>query len=427
MDISELKNIVKKLGFLKEYSSLLVPLLIAAVGVLVFMFSFAMSNKVREQIASQSVSQLGGKVRSLSGNAVARDQWKVEQEYQRSYEADANQIVLLARQTAQRELLSYKIFPAPKDTSPLIFEEFGRQFCSNMDRLVAGVNARDCPTNAELNRDSPKSDSSGPQGGINAAKSLRRDADNAIVDALCRERAESVLVYINSVNLGGYEFWAKQKDESSKVASYEYVGITEAVQDCWYSQLAYWIIEDVINTIYTVNTGSKNVFTSPAKRLMTVSFTRPGGGSQLKVKSRKTSSDNMPSYVLSAKDALTTPCTGRLCNNDIDVVHFAVSVVVDARAVPLFMQQLCSAKQHKFKGFFGQAPEKTYLHNQITILESSFESFDMKTKTHELYRYGDDAVVKLDMICEYIFDKSGYDEIKPKSVNESQSTPAGGR
>lgn len=427
MNIPELKNIVKKLGFIKEYSSLLVPLLITAVGVLIFMFSLSMSNNLRKQVASQSVSQLGGKVRSLSGNVVARDQWKVEQEYQRAYEADANQIALLARQTTQRELLSYKIFPEPKDTSPLIFEEFGRQFRGNVDRLIASVNARDCPTNAELNRESQISGFSGPQGSISATRSLRKDADTAIVDALCQERAESALVFINPINLGVYDFWAKQNDESSKATGYEYVGINESVQDCWYSQLAYWIIEDVINTIHTINTNSKNVFASPVKRLMTVSFTRPGGGSRLKVKSARAASANMPSYVLSIKDVLTTPCTGRLCNNDIDVVHFAISVVVDAKAVPLFMQKLCSAKQHRFKGFFGQAPEKTYLHNQITILESSFESFERKSKPHELYRYGDDAVVKLDLICEYIFDKSGYNEIKPKSVKESESTPADGR
>ena len=58
---------------------------------------------------------LGKKVDSLNRNAVARDQWKIEQKYQQAYENDANQIARLALQSTQRELLSYKIFPEPKD------------------------------------------------------------------------------------------------------------------------------------------------------------------------------------------------------------------------------------------------------------------------------------------------------------------------
>jgi len=32
------------------------------------------------------------------------------------------------------------------------------------------------------------------------------------------------------------------------------------------------------------------------------------------------------------------------------------------------------------------------------------------------YRYGDEAVVRLDLICEYIFNRDGYDKIKPESI-----------
>ena len=39
-------------------------------------------------------------------------------------------------------------------------------------------------------------------------------------------------------------------------------------------------------------------------------------------------------------------------------------------------------------------------------------------ETHRLYRYGDDAVVRLDLICEYIFNKNGYEKIKPESVKK---------
>ena len=71
------------------------------------------------------------------------------------------------------------------------------------------------------------------------------------------------------------------------------------------------------------------------------------------------------------------------------------------------MQQLCSAKQHVFKGFFGREPERRFEHNQITILESNINSIDRNDGAHHLYRYGEDAIVELDLTCEYLFNKSG--------------------
>jgi len=417
MDISKFKE---QLGFFKNYSLLLVPAVIGLVSVLLFIPTQLMSSHLKKKMADESISRLGRRIQTLSRNAVASNQWQVEQDYQQAYESDANQTALLAKQSTQRQLLSYKIFPEPKDTSTLIFEEFGQQFCNAVDKLIAGVNALDCPTDAELDR--ILQSSSGSRGGrgrfsrrfLKMSPSSLSEVDATIVDALCRAKAESACVYINPADLSRYEFWAKREGESEGGEKYEYTGRKEAVEECWYSQLAYWIIEDVIDTIGALNSGSNSVFTSPVKRLVAVSFTR---SSEISGARRKAAGDR-PSYVLSVADGLTEPCTGRFCNDDIDIVHFNVVVVVSAKAVLPFMQQLCSAKEHKFRGFFGEGPEQTFKHNQITILESKIQSIDREDEAHSLYRYGDDAVVELNLICEYIFNKNGYDEIKPESVKE---------
>jgi hypothetical protein len=83
----------------------------------------------------------------------------------------------------------------------------------------------------------------------------------------------------------------------------------------------------------------------------------------------------------------------------------------------MFMQELCSAKEHKFKGFAGNEQEQKFQHNQITVLESKFMSAG--DEPYSLYDYGDSPVVELDLICEYIFNKKGYDEIKPETVRQS--------
>jgi hypothetical protein len=401
MDTSKFKGLIQKLSFLGNYSSLILPVIIILVAILLFIPTQLMSSKLKERMENESIS-MGRRVKSLSESTIPRDQWEVEQEYQQAYERDANRTVLLAKQSSQRQLLSYKIFPQPKDTSALIFKEFGQRFRAGIDKLLTQANAHDCPTVAELQGALQSSSlSSSSRRGIDVRR--LSDVDSVITEELCQDKAQSSRVYVNPANLGGYEFWE----------GYEYKGMDTAVEDCWYWQLSYWIIEDVFDTIDALDSGSNSVFTSPVKRLLGVNFAvgnKGVGGLAKRI------SDVKPSYVLSIKDAPIEPYTGRFCNGDIDVVHFNINVIVSTKAVLPFMQQLCSAKQHKFRGFSGEEQEQVFKHNQITVLESSVRSIDRTDAVHNLYRYGDDAVVELDLICEYIFNKSGYDEIKPESV-----------
>jgi hypothetical protein len=405
MDIPPFKDLIRKAGFLKNYSSLVVPVVIALVGVLLFIPTGLMNRELRKRIAKESVS-IGKSVASLNRNVVVRDQWKKEQDYQQAYQADANQMALLAVQSTQGQLLSYRIFPEPKDTSTLIFEEFGRRYREAVRELITRINARDCPTETELQRHLQSS--SGSFGGRGGSLERLSQVDAAIADVLCQEKAESASVYANPADLAGYKFWEE----------YEYPGMQEAVEDCWYWQLAYWIAEDVIDTIDVLNSGSSRVFTSPVKRLLGVGFITKGERRASK-QAKRGASAAMPSYVLYSEEGLTESCTERFCDVDIDVVHFNVVVVVNSRSVLSFMQQLCSAKEHKFAGFFGEADEpETFKHNQITVLESNISPIDREDSDHELYRYGEDAVVELDLICEYILNKKGYDEIKPPVIKE---------
>jgi len=410
------KDILQRLSFIKDYSSLVVPAVIAVVAVAIFMLTQLMSNRLRVRVEQESIPQKGKKVSSLVNNAVSREQWKREQQYQDAYERDANRITLLAKQTTQRELLSYKIFPEPKDPSTLIFVEFGQQFQSGIKQLIAGIKAGECPTEAELSKSLPSLRS---QQGRKWTSRRSGEVDATIKEELCQARAKSASIYCNPTALAGYEFWEEYK--------YYDVGKEESVQQCWYRQLGYWIIEDVIKTIATMNSASENVLTSPVKRLLSVDFTSGKRQSSSSLKG-KTASDK-PHYIRSREDALTEPHTQRYCNDDVDIVYFKCAVLVSTKAVLPFMTELCSGKKHEFGGFYGQGPKQTFRHNQITILESNIRSINLEDEEHEMYRYGDDAVVELDLICEYLFNKSGYEEIKPESVKKELASveDTGGR
>jgi hypothetical protein len=173
-------------------------------------------------------------------------------------------------------------------------------------------------------------------------------------------------------------------------------------------------MEDVINTIAAMNSTSENVLTSPVKRFLSIDF----ASERQALMGLKAGTEGMPHYVLSGENALVEPYTLRYCNDDIDIVHFKLAVLVSAKAVLPFMTELCSAKEHKFSGFSGQEPKQTFRHNQITILESNIRSINHEAVEHELYRYGDAAVVELDLTCEYLFSRIGYEEIKPESIKK---------
>ena len=411
MDIPQFKDVIEKLSVFKRHSSLFVPVVVGLVGALLFVPAQLMSSRLKAQISEESITNRSRQVASLRQNAVARTQWSVERERQKAYQSDANQISLLAKELTQRQLLSDKIFPEPKDTSILLFKEFGQRFRSGVDEHLKGVNAGECPTKAELERSLGGLTGGGRRRGSRLSRSAWSGAGIEIEDALCRAKAESASVYINPINLSGYVYWGE----------FQYAGTPEAIKACWYYQLAYWIIEDIIDTIDAMNSGSDSVFESPAKRFLDVSFDT-GVGSIYR--SREKTAVGQPGYVLTIDDGLVVPWTSRVCNDDIDVVHFNVRVIVSTKAVLQFMQQLCSAKRHIIRESGGQIQGPRYAkHNQITILESEITSIDRRDEIHSLYRYGEDAVVELDLICEYVFSKKGYDELKPESVKKSQILP----
>ena len=247
--------------------------------------------------------------------------------------------------------------------------------------------------------------------------------DRMIVDEMCKDRAKSISVYVNPIDISGYEYWADYKYDVKQ---------EEAIEDCWYHQLAYWIIEDIFATIEAMNSGTDTVLKAPVKRFMGITFTmglkssRSGGafrgggrGRGSRMKKQKEEADR-PVYVRNEKDGLSETCTGRYCSDDIDVTHFNFSIIVGTKAVLPLMKQLCSVKEHEFRGYpDGTGPPQTYIHNQITILESIISSINPNDQTHRYYAYGDESVVSLDLICEYIFDVVGYDSMIPEPVRKT--------
>jgi len=453
MNMPNFKNILQKLSVIKNNLSLLVPVIIALVAVLLLVPTQLMSSKLRKQVEQESINKGAERITSLEKNAISREHYEMEAERQKAHAADANEIAKLALQSTQRELLSYDLFPAPNPNgfSGLLFQQFGQQFRSGIDKLVVIVNGRDCPTDAEIERGLEDSSSRSRSRGTGfQSRSASRDftgdlyggglygggsmilgnINRMIVDEMCEARAKTISVYVNPIDISGYEYWKEYKYDVKQ---------EDALKDCWYHQLAYWIIEDIFTTIKSMNSDYDNVMEAPVKRFMGITFTmglkRPrsggrGGGvfrsvGRRKMETTKQEEADRPAYVRTAKDGLSESCTGRYCSDDIDVTHFNFSVIVNTKSVLPFMKELCSAKEHQFRGYPDPnkpdqtfQPVQTFKHNQITILESKIGSINPNDMNHRYYRYGDETVVTLDLICEYIFDVEGYGKLLPEPVKK---------
>lgn len=424
------------MSFIKKHSVLLIPAGIALAAGVVIVLTILTSHSLAKNIAKNSVGP-DGQITSLLRKPHSERQPDVQKGIMDQLAQDVKGVVNLSRQCSMRELISY-IFPEPTDSSQQVFDEYGENYRVAVESLVRNMRALEAPSEMEvqdaLNEGSQQAvgragryRDMGDYGyGRRVTRSPMRRNDNtrnAMVDAICGKRAEEILVYANPNLFKWYAYWS----------DFQYAGSESAIQDCWYSQLAYWIYEDVVTTIDNLNAGSQNVYSSPAKRLLGVSFREAvdypkttararygsgygGGGYADDIFSAR---GDAPEYIRYPEGGVLGIETwmGRICNDDIDVVHFSVGVIVSSSAVMPFMKELCSAKEHRYRvGYLKDGAQQTYQHNQIGILRSDVLAVERDAPDNVNYRYGDEAVVRLDLICEYIFNRSGYDKIKPESI-----------
>jgi len=406
-------------GTLKKYTALLPSVVITVIALLLYFPTSLVGNKVKDQMKKSA--RFASTVQSLSSNVPSKYEPQQLQIYMDTLEQDATKIRQLAIQSSQRNLVTYDhvIFPAPSDQSAQIFTIFGAKYRSDIESLIKKMNALDAPSDVEIRN-------AGGGGGTNpmTTRGTRTvNAQDPMVDAICTRRAKEISVYTNPSGFSWYGFWEK----------YTFSGKDQALQDCWDSQVALWVYEDIIDTIVKMNGSSGEVLSSPVKRLIGVSFAGPVVADRPNPAARYYGEmrggmgmRDIPNYVTAMlpSNFMNDSPTARTCNEETDIIHFAVSVLVDRSSVLSFMKELCSEKPHSFypsifrEPFIQQGDPVDSRHNQISILNTKLSVVDKTDPEHEFYRYGNGSVDRLDLICEYQFNRKGYDPIKPVPVKK---------
>lgn len=434
MNISMSMDFLKPIkNFFRKYTALLPSIAITVVALLIFIPTMLVGRTIKQEV-NKSVG-LARQVSSLMSDVPSREEPQLVKRYMDRLEEEANKIETLARESSMRELISYDVFP-PKGTSSQLYVAFGKKYRSAVENMVGDMHALDAPSDAEISqvsgtRTTAAMDERGMPGRRGFGTTTTARDTNPMVEALCLKRAQEISVYANPSSFPWYDFWE----------SYEFAGQQQAQIDCWDSQVTFWICQDIAQTISTMNQGSTKVSSSPVKRLMGVSFTGPvetGRSANTAYRTTTvTAVRERPNYITSSPSSGTVGATvgntaamqsnfvvasltNRVSDADVDIVHFAFSVLVDNHYVMAFMKELCSEKQHTYRvGFKEDGEEKKAVHNQITILDTKINAIEKNAPEHELYRYGNGAVMRVDLVCEYQFDRKGYDVIKPEPVKEA--------
>ncbi len=428
------KVILQKLRVLTNNMSLLVAVIIVVLSMLLFIPTHLISSGLENQVQQTSINQGKNKIARLLDVFNSPGQWKFDDKRLDLIIKDATDIENLAKQTTQRKFLSKEVFSVDPDSttfSSQIFTQFGRLYYSEIDRLITAGKSGVCITKDEIDSaikstitDSSRIGSAGltqsqPSRRTQSASSIlstyTSEIEWMVIDQLCQQRGKSISYYVDPLTLGGYQY----------LKNYEYQDIDKAETDCWFYQLAYWVIEDVIKTIDKMNSKSENVLVAPIKRLMEISFNTcinrqdiinftSRENTDTSIRTSSVTEEDRPAYVVLPADGLTETYTARYCNDDTDVIHFRVRFIISTQALFELMRELCSSKSHVFIDESGK--EHQFEHNQITVLETSFKPVEPLSANHELYRYGQGSVAELDMVCEYVFVKKGYEDIKPEVV-----------
>jgi hypothetical protein len=427
LDVKKLLGSVKNVNFtsLKKYSSLFPSIGLLLVAGVIFILTLLMGGSVGKKM-QQSV-RAANDIRSKISQTPSEAEVAEAQQYYQKYAEDASKVDAVALKTSMRELICYNpvIFPEPVDKSTQIYDRFGSQYRDAIGKLMERIRAKDAPSDAEIRSRTGTGNPAAGEGGVFAGRTAPTGPLSAMVDAFCLQRADEIPVYANPESFNWYGFWEK----------YTYRSKDQALTDCWNSQVAYWIYEDVIRTIEVFNTGSDKVSKSPVKRLLGVCFSGPvvimssstaggfeglGGFGGMMPGMRNSTANafqDIPAYVKGSSVYLPIPWTGRMSNDEMD-----------AKSVMPFMKELCSAKPHTFREKFEQnGKEENASHNQITILQYQHQPVVRNNPAHTYYRYGKEAVVQVDLVCEYIFNRKAYDVIKPAPIKTLSGAPAAGQ
>jgi hypothetical protein len=150
-------------------------------------------------------------------------------------------------------------------------------------------------------------------------------------------------------------------------------GTAPAIEEMWWAQLSVWLQQDFAAAIAETNASAKNVTESVVKRILSIQMMH---------------GYILPDGFVGRQENTTLPesFVGLESNDHYDMLHFGITLVVDARRIPEFIDAMY--KQNHYVLYSWKIEE-------LDASSSDRRSSSNQVNPEELYRYGTAPVVKL--------------------------------
>jgi hypothetical protein len=206
------------------------------------------------------------------------------------------------------------------------------------------------------------------------------------------------------------------------------------VLSIWWTQVGFWVSSDVASAIKEMNADAQNVTEAPVKHLVNLQIEEdffpsigggaggtpgmpgvpgmpgmpgaaPGGDPSAGGAAATPAGGGMPDPTVALPDGSTQTPTKRVSNNLYDVVHFKMTVDVEADKVAAFLKTLST---NRF----------------ITVTRFEMNPVDSQLKQILGYLYGTKPVVTLDLDCEALLMRQWTIKLMPDQIKRALGIPA---
>jgi len=350
------------IGFLKRNLFHIICGLVAAAAIALGVLGVLSMGKVKEQLTS--IAQLHGQLLGPAKNPVNDSKIEAERTRVKTIETQFAGLMERAKTLNVYQPLEppegERFFPEPTDNGRRQFrDKYQKQFGLLLEKLHAGAPPTDADiqnakeaidderrlAEAMAGEDARKETVPPPPGGPPDGEThpsgliTEKQARESAATRASIQKARSIYCYATMESL----------DENTEI----YAGLSPNPNDMWRAQVSLWIQQDVVDSLARVNDQAAKRLTAedpdaapwvgvlPVKDLISIRVSDyiPN---EATAKERRLSGDS-PSFPPGKSDIAFTK---HQSNEMYEVVQFALKMVVDARAVPTIIDEICKDRFH---------------------------------------------------------------------------------
>ncbi len=355
--------------WIKSHLNVVITSSLALVAVVLLVLGMVLPHVAADMKRDQSVIATLGGIQAVNGAVIQHEQNKVE-----TNKARLEKMLKELEATGNHQPLVTDVFPKIDSTKPAPYQ-FKNKYKEKQQQLLTTLRAMDQPSKADIDLEAERladkkareetqkvlgADQPGapgrkppPGGAAPAARRFVRPTPQALKEMTPEERLREDPVVRASMQRARSVYCYGTLTSLDPRSAITETSSLPAVEDLWYAQMSLWIQEDVLGALAQLNNRAaeqlpekdKWVAHLPVKRLINIWIggyvpdkTAPGGGAARGLSAGSTATGTGPP----PGDAASV-FTQRGSAGKVDVIQFALNLVVEAQKLPAVIDEICKA------------------------------------------------------------------------------------